>query len=501
MLTATIVMSVLNEEYTEKTIDTIIENTQPGLIDGFVIVDDCSKIPVQINRPNTTIVRNATREGLIRSRNTGTSYVKSPIVVSIDPHIKVAPNWLPPIIERLTDKYNCVAVPLTRGLDAPTWTETTAAYAKTGWRWNLDFNWISDDGTDNMPALAGHCFAFTKRWWDEIGGFDIGMYKWGCENIEFSLRTWLAGGSVEVIRDSVVAHWFKNKFNYEFDTTTLESNKARIAEVWFDDYKKLFYQAIRKKPGDIKFGDISERLAIRDRIQKRPFQWFLDNFLPDLRGIELLKNKHANARVAVLGAGPSLDHVTKGILDDFDVVIGVNYNALVFDCNYVVFHDLKPAETVLDSKKYQPNQLLIPKKLKTAAGVTSIEPPPKFSDCTTFELGSQDGSGCLNNKDQPFFHHASTVHTAIHIAAFIGAKSITLFGCDAKLAPDGHSHTTLVPQYNRGKYWPNNKDTKNYLARINRGYDMLIGPLKKWNISLLRYEYITSSVEDTEPNK
>lgn len=490
MSTATIVMSVLNEEYTEKTIDTIAENTPPGLVDKIIIVDDCSKIPVIIDRPNVIVVRNNMREGLIRSRNTGTALAQSPIVVSMDPHIKVAPGWLPPIIERLTQRYNCVAVPLTRGLDAPNWVETTAAYAKTGWRWNLDFNWISDDGTDIMPAFAGHCFAFTKQWWEETGGFDTGMYKWGCENIEFSLRTWLAGGSVEVVRDSVAAHWFKTKFNYEFDTPTLEQNKARIAEVWFDDYKKLFYQSIRKKPGDIKFGDIAERVAIRNRIQKRPFQWFLDNFLPDLQGIELLKNKHANARIAILGAGPSLDHVTAGILDDFDVVIGVNYNALVFGCDYVVFHDLKPAEAVIDAKRYSPRQLLIPKKLKTGAGITSVVPSPKFVDCITYELGQQDHDSCLNNKDQPFFHHASTVHTAIHIAAFMGAKTITLFGCDAKLAPDGRSHTTLVPQYNHGKYWPDNKDTENYIARINRGYNMLFDPLKKWNISLLRYEYM-----------
>jgi polypeptide N-acetylgalactosaminyltransferase len=490
MSTATIVMSVLNEDYTEKTIDTITENTPAGLIDKIIIIDDCSKVPVAIDRPNVVVVRNEMREGLIRSRNTGTALAQSPIVVSMDPHIKVAPGWLPPIIERLTQRYNCVAVPLTRGLDAPNWVETTAAYAKTGWRWNLDFNWISDDGTDMMPAFAGHCFAFTKRWWEETGGFDTGMYKWGCENIEFSLRTWLAGGSVEVVRDSVAAHWFKTKFNYEFDTPTLEQNKARIAEVWFDDYKKLFYQSIRKKPGDIKFGDITERVAIRNRIQKRPFQWFLDNFLPDLQGIELLKNKHANARIAILGAGPSLDHVTAGILDDFDVVIGVNYNALVFGCDYVVFHDLKPAEAVIDAKRYNPRQLLIPKKLKTGAGITSVAPSSKFADCITYELGQQDCDSCLNNKDQPFFHHASTVHTAIHIAAFMGAKTITLFGCDAKLAPDGRSHTTLVPQYNHGKYWPNNKDTENYIARINRGYNMLFDPLKKWNISLLRYEYM-----------
>jgi glycosyltransferase involved in cell wall biosynthesis len=493
MLTVSIVMSALNEEYIEKTIDTILENTPSELIDNIIVVDDCSDKPVVINKPKTTVIRNNIRQGLIRSRQIATEASQSEIVVSIDPHVKVSVGWLQPIITRLEHKYDCVAVPLTRGLDAVRWRETTSSYAKSGWRWNLDFNWIADDGTDSTPAFGGHCFAFTKKWWNEIGGFDTGMYKWGCENIEFSLRTWLAGGSVEIVRNSVVAHLFKSKFNYDFDVNTLEKNKARIAEVWFGSRRQLFYQSIRKKPGDIDFGDISERIAIRNRIQKRPFEWFLTNFLPDLCGIELLKNKYAGSRIAILGAGPSLDFVTKGILADFDVIVGINYNALVFDCDYVVFHDLKPAEEVIDSGRYRSEQLLIPRKLKTANGTSFVSPPQKFADCVSFDLGSQDSQSSLNNKDQPFFNHASTVHTAIHIAAFMGAKSISLFGCDAKIAPDGRSHTTIVPHYNKGKYWPATKDTENYLMRINHGYKMLQEPLKKWGIALLRYEYLWTS--------
>lgn len=490
MLTVSIIMSALNEEYIGKTIDTIFSNTPSELIGEIIVVDDCSDVLVSINRQKVIVVRNDTRQGLIRSRHAATALSKFPIVVSIDPHVKVAPGWLMPIVARLEQRYNCIAVPLTRGLDVEQWRETTSTFAKTGWRWNLDFNWITDDGTDLTPAFAGHCFAFTKRWWEETGGFDTGMLKWGCENIEFSLRTWLAGGSVEIVRDSSVAHWFKSKFNYAFDTSTLEKNKARIAEVWFGPHRQLFYQSIRKKPGDIDFGDVSDRIVIRNRIQKKTFEWFLANFLPDLRGIELLKNKYPNSHIAILGAGPSLDLVTKGMLADFDVVMGVNYNAAVFACNYVVFHDLKPAEAILDSKQYRSEQLLIPKKLKTAGGASLICPPEKFANCITFELGIQDSQASLNNKDQPFFHHASTVHTAIHIAAFMGAKSISLFGCDAKIAPDGRSHTTLVPQYNRGRYWPVAKDTENYLKRINRGYELLQEPLRKWGISIMRYEYL-----------
>lgn len=491
---ATVIMSVLNEKYTEKTVRTLLERSGDEL-EEIIIIDDCSDEKVEDNFPKLSdkvrIIRNATRQGLIRSRNIGAEAAKSDIIVSMDAHIKVAENWLPPIIKRLTNNYKCIGVPLTRGLDPEKWEETSAPDAKTGWRWNLDFFWRRDDKTDESPAFAGHCFAFTKKWWEESGRLDDGMYKWGGENIEFSLRTWLCGGSVEIIRDSCTAHYFKTGFiNYPMDGGTLLKNKARVAEVWFDDYKKYFYQAIGKSAGSIDFGDVSERKAIRKKLQTRDFEWFLKKFQPELLGVYSCKNKFRGGDIAVLGAGPSLDHVTHAMLKQYDCVIGVNYNALEFDCDFVVFHDIKPAKKVLDSNRYKANQLLVPLTLKDGRGKPSEISQNVCKDWLIYELGPQDKDKPLKRKDPPLFHHASTVHTAVHFAAFLGAKSVTLFGCDVKIAPDGRSHTKLIKDYNNGYYWPNNKETEKYLARINRGYDMLRTAFLKWNIPLLRVDYV-----------
>jgi hypothetical protein len=412
----------------------------------------------------------------------------------MDAHIKVAEGWLPPIIDRLSANYKCIGVPLTRGLDPEKWEETSDPDAKTGWRWNLDFFWRKDDGSNESPAFAGHCFAFTRKWWEESGRLDDGMDKWGGENIEFSLRTWLCGGSVEIIRDSCTAHYFKTGFiNYQMDGGTLLRNKARIAEVWFDEpYKEYFYKALGRSPSSIDPGELAERKAIRKRLQDpdRDLEWYLKSFQPELLGVYTTQNQFRGGHIAVLGAGPSLDHVTHSKLSEYDCVIGVNYNALHFDCDYVVFHDIKPAEKVLNSNKYKPNQLLVPITLKDGRGRPAQVSQGVCRDWLVYELGPQDKDKPLKKKLPPFFHHASTVHTAIHFAVFLGAKSVTLFGCDVQLAPDGRSHTKLIKDYNNGYYWPKNDETQKYLARINRGYDMLRESFQKWDIPLLRLDYV-----------
>ena len=58
-------------------------------------------------------------------------------------------------------------------------------------------------------------------------------------------------------------------------------NTARLAEVWMDEYKDVFYSR-RPDLRTIEIGDISSRKQLRQNLQCKSFQWYLDNVLPDL---------------------------------------------------------------------------------------------------------------------------------------------------------------------------------------------------------------------------
>lgn len=65
-------------------------------------------------------------------------------------------------------------------------------------------------------------------------------------------------------------------------------NEILFTEVWMDDYSKYYYQRIGSDKGD--FGDISDRVKLRNDLQCKTFQWYLDNIFPELVSAYLTMN-------------------------------------------------------------------------------------------------------------------------------------------------------------------------------------------------------------------
>lgn len=59
-----------------------------------------------------------------------------------------------------------------------------------------------------------------------------------------SLQVWQCGGQLEIIPCSIVGHVFRTKSPHTFPkgTQVISRNQVRLAEVWMDDYKEIFYR-------------------------------------------------------------------------------------------------------------------------------------------------------------------------------------------------------------------------------------------------------------------
>lgn len=98
----------------------------------------------------------------------------------------------------------------------------------------------------------------------------------------------MCGGEIEIIPCSRVGHIFRSENPYGFPKDrqkTVERNLARVAEVWLDEYKEIFYghgylHLLDKKVIDI--GNLTAQIQLREKLQCKSFKWYVENVFPEL---------------------------------------------------------------------------------------------------------------------------------------------------------------------------------------------------------------------------
>ncbi|XP_047423852.1 polypeptide N-acetylgalactosaminyltransferase 11 [Mugil cephalus] len=306
---ASVVICFFNEAFSAllRTVHSVLDRTPAFLLHEVILVDDHSELEElkdQLDRyvrdelqGKVKLVRNQRREGLIRGRMIGASHATGEVLVFLDSHCEVNQMWLQPLLARIQEDHRTVVCPVIDIISADTLVYSPSPIVRGGFNWGLHFKWDpvppselsgpgGATGPIRSPTMAGGLFAINRNYFNELGQYDAGMDIWGGENLEISFRIWMCGGQLLIVPCSRVGHIFRKRRPYGSPggRDTMAHNSLRLAHVWMDEYKEQ-YLALRPELRGRNYGDVSERVELRKRLQCRSFRWFLDNVYPEMQAV------------------------------------------------------------------------------------------------------------------------------------------------------------------------------------------------------------------------
>jgi len=471
-----IIIYATSDEYLEYSIESILNNTPQDLISEIIICGDgIAESHIKAQCP-IEIVCNDVIMGRAKLWNKAAQLAKGDDFIFINQDVRVSEDWIYPLVDGLDDNEDAILSPVIYDLDVEFWSSDGLSVDAYGWRWDLKLRSRPHD-LAGSPSVSSACIAIKKKRFDEIGGFDDRMKPGDGEDIEISLKNWLLGGEVKIVKNSEIAI---KKSDVGNSNNTLY-NLSRIAEVWLGKYASFYYESHDMKPADVDTGRLNNLMEIKEK-QKKNLKWFLDNYQPELISVYDLKHTAHGKTVAIIAEGPSIDFIDSATINKHDILIGVDYIGTVFKCDYVITHISNIVVELM--KSYEHNKILMPTVLNSYSDQRPVESLPE--DLTCFEL---DEVGTAPKRiGPPFCNFGSPVHSAIHFASFLGARQIFLYGMDNKFMGN-KSHTSKIELYNNGNYWPDDENTKNKFRFYDHGIDQLGKLLLENKIPLIRINH------------
>uniref|UniRef100_A0A8C5PFC9 Polypeptide N-acetylgalactosaminyltransferase n=1 Tax=Leptobrachium leishanense TaxID=445787 RepID=A0A8C5PFC9_9ANUR len=328
---ASIIISFHNEAWSTllRTVHSVLDHSPRNVLQEIILVDDLSQqghlkssLSEYVSRiGGVKLIRSNKRLGTFGAHKLGAARATGEVLVFMESHCECHKGWLEPLLDRIMGSRNRIVSPVLDIIDRRTLEYYHSADLRRAvFDWNLDFHWAALPEDEEKvrqspiipfrsPVIAGYVMAVDRHYFQNIGGFDTGSSFQGVENLELSIRVWLCGGSVEIIPCSRIGHVIQNhtRFTSHPDDVVLR-NKIRIAEVWMDSYKDIFYKHIGKAllMTKIEKLEIAEREQLRLRLGCNGFQWFLHNIYSGINSSYSMSG--SSGQMFNIGAGFCMDY-------------------------------------------------------------------------------------------------------------------------------------------------------------------------------------------------
>jgi glycosyltransferase involved in cell wall biosynthesis len=279
----------------------LLDATLEGLLrtsDGYrreiILVDDRSIVPIQIERPDVIVIRNAEPIGSARSRRTGASFASGDVLSFLDPHMSFAPDWL----NKMMAHVDSGALLCSAWCDY----ELTRCHC-----WGADFRWCGErdyvsgrcpgfdfrhrtvfpgDGAVEVPMLIGASYMMLRGSYERIGGFSPFFRTWGRLEQDLCLRAWIVGVGVKCVTDARVGHFSRKKFPYKVCWEDIEFNQLATVRTAFEESTSRQLERLMQPPTQVKnWLDETDFNAWRESIQRRRVitdRELFERLVPDL---------------------------------------------------------------------------------------------------------------------------------------------------------------------------------------------------------------------------